>query len=74
MRGKLAVVIWKDACLYYSKTKEENLVETISVGWVVKKKDRIVVIQNISDGEEDTKLVIPKDWLVKIFYLQEVKK
>jgi hypothetical protein len=71
MKAKLAVVVWEDASFFQniptSELKESHLIESVSVGFVFKKKNEIVLIQTIQ-GEVCDALFIPKKWVKSITY------
>jgi hypothetical protein len=70
-RAKLGVVVWRDACLYQANAGIE-LVEVRTAGWIAVLKDRVVVVNSMTNGEKDVYFVIPKEWVMQIIYVKEV--
>ncbi|MEM4182170.1 MAG: hypothetical protein QXX68_03435 [Candidatus Pacearchaeota archaeon] len=67
-RFKLGVVFWQDATLYYSEAEPE-MVQCKTAGWVLVKRDRVIVVSSFSDGKPDLFTVIPKQWALKIVFV-----
>lgn len=72
-KAKLGVVVWSDACLY-TQDAGIDLVEVKTTGWIVVLKDRVVVVNSISGGEKDVYFVIPKQWVMEIVFVEEVRR
>lgn len=81
---KIGVIVWNDAACYLGiqdtpdnlvKKAHRFLVKQVSVGFVFDCQRCYVVAQNYQPQAKqiDTILFIPKDWVVKVYWVEDAR-